>query len=265
MGDGGVDSGGDTTTGGDSGGKDGQTTDGGQNNDSGQSGSCEAGISGNCDIVAQNCPSGKECTVVQSDAGFMLDCVTNTTGSIKEGYACTQSGNSNPCVAGLECVLGRCAKHCCFCDDQACGQEHPEGYTGRCDLSITVGNTPAYTDCTYSAGCQPFDIQPCAASQACNIKDSNGTATCIDYANDGGLPEKTPCQYANDCKDGLICAGNLDGGAAICQWECYVPPGPFDAGITSLGAGKGGCPTGETCKPINWGGSAPTWLGMCGK
>jgi hypothetical protein len=99
------------------------------------------------------------------------------------------------------------------------------------------------------------------------LKDGNGTAVCIDYAsNDGGLAEKAPCQYANDCKDGLICAGNLDGGSGtICQYECYVPPGPFDAGITSQGAGKGGCPSGETCKPINWSGQLPTWLGMCGK
>ena len=263
-GDGGVDSGGDATQGGDSGQDgskpDGTTTDGG-------GGSCEAGIGGNCDIVAQNCGAGKECTVVQTDGGDQLQCVTNSTGSIKEGYACTPSGSSNPCVAGLECILNRCAKHCCFGDDSACGKSVPEGNTGRCDLTISVGSVQsAYSACTYSAGCQPFQVQPCAVTQTCNIKDSNGTAVCIDYASaDGGLPEKSPCKYANDCKDGLICAGNLDGGAPICQWECYVPPGPYDAGITSLGAGKGGCPTGESCKPINWGGTAPTWLGMCGK
>jgi hypothetical protein len=246
-------------------GKDGQPpSEGGP--EGGPPGSCEAGITGSCDIVAQNCGTGKECAVVQTDAGDQLACVTNTTGSIKEGYACTP-GNSNPCVAGLECILNRCAKHCCFGDDTACGKSQPEGNTGRCDLTISVGSiTNAYTACTYSASCEPFDIQPCAATQTCNIKDSNGTAVCIDYASpDGGLPEKTPCKYANDCKDGLICAGNLDGGAPICQWECYTPPGPFDAGITTLGAGKGGCPTGESCKPINWGGTAPTWLGMCGK
>ncbi len=264
--DGGVDGSGDSTTGNDSG-QDGAKPDGGGGDGGG--GSCEAGLGGSCDIVAQNCGAGKECGVVKlSDGGYDLECITNSTGSIKEGYACTQSGNSNPCVAGLECIAARCSKHCCLGDDSVCGQSHPENNAGHCDLTVTVnGNDPAYSVCTYATSCTPFGIQPCGSSQTCLVKDSNGTSSCSDYASpDGGLPEKATCQYANDCKDGMGCYGNLDGGSGfLCQWNCYVPPGPFDAGITSAGAGKGGCPTGESCKPINWSGTLPTWLGICGK
>ena len=261
---GGVDSGGSDVTNGDSGKTDGQSNnEGGPQNDGGPI-TCEAGISGSCDIYAQNCGTGQECAVVKTDAGFQTQCVSNTTGSIKEGFACTQSGNSNPCVAGLECIQNRCSKHCCFGDDSVCGKSQPEGYTGRCDITVTVNGTdPAYSVCTYSASCEPFQQQPCAAGQTCGVTDQNGTAKCTTIDTpDGGLPEKATCQYANDCKDGMVCAGAADGGFA-CTWACYHPPGPFDAGIANAQPGYGGCPSGETCKvPL---GNSPSWYYLCSK
>lgn len=269
--DGGVDGskpgdsgGGDTKPPGDSGGNDGGGNDG-------SSGPCTTtALTGACDIVAQNCPSGQECAAVQTDGGFQAQCIPNSTGNIKEGYACTQSGNNNPCVAGLECIDNRCAKHCCLGDDTACGKAQPEGYTGRCETTVTLdGTNPAYAICTYSAGCEPFQIQPCTSGEVCSVEDKNGTAVCQGLANtDGGLSVGVKCVYANDCKDGLACVGALDGGAAICTYQCYVPPGPFDAGITSLGAGKGGCQNGKTCQAIqllgpDGGVTNPTWLGLC--
>jgi hypothetical protein len=241
--------------------------DGGPGNDTGTDATpvtCEAGISGACDIIAQNCGAAKDCVVVQADGGLMTECVPNTTGTIKEGYACTQTGSNNPCVAGLECIDGRCAKHCCQGDDTACGTSHPENYTGRCNLSVSVDDSgvPAYFACAYSPSCQPFGIQPCATGQECIIQDQNGTSKCSTFSSaDAG--EGVTCQYANDCnKDGLGCFGAPDGGFT-CQWTCYVPPGPYDAGITSQGAGMGGCPTNESCTQINWGGQLPSWLGLC--
>ena len=227
---------------------------------------CEAGVTGACDIITQNCGSGKDCAVIQTDAGYVTQCVQNTTGTIPEGTACTVTGNNNSCVAGLECIQGRCAKHCCLGDDSACGSSKPEGFAGRCDLTVTVdGTNPAYTVCTYSPSCEPFKQQPCAGNQQCIVKDSNGTASCTAPSGaDAG--EGVGCQYANDCsKDGMGCYGAPDGGGFTCQWNCYVPPGPFDAGIATQGAGSGGCPTGETCKSINWSGALPTWFGLCGK
>jgi hypothetical protein len=266
-GDGGPDSGGDSTTGTD-GGKDGSQTEGG-GSDGGLT-SCEAGISGSCDIVAQNCGAGKECAAVQTDAGFVLSCVTNTTGSIPEGAACTPSKTGNVCVAGLECISGRCAKHCCLGNDSACGLSQPEHFPGRCNIDVSlVNNGPGvYSVCSYSQGCEPFKIQACAAGQACYVNDSQGTATCttIDTADAG---EGMGCKYNNDCnKDGMGCYGAPDGGGFTCQWNCYNKGqgGIYDTQIAAdAGAGYGGCPSGESCKLINWSGALPTWFGLCTK
>src|SRR5262249_12507147 len=201
------------------------------------------------------------------DGGFDLQCVTNTTGSIKEGYTCTENPNKNPCVAGLECINSRCSKHCCFGDNAACGTS-PEGFTGKCNLGIQLPiKVTAYPVCTYNKACDPFQIQQCGPGLTCLVEDSNGTADCYAYTSggDAGLAEHTACTSANECQDGMGCYGALDGGPSNCQYNCYVPPGPFDAGITSLGAGKGGCPTGAPCTPINWGGQLPTWFGICSK
>jgi hypothetical protein len=260
TGDGGLDSGGSDSTSDSP-----STNDGGGNKDTGSDGqqvTCEAGVPGTCDIVAQNCPSGQECDPEQLDGGtWDLHCTSNTTGNITEGYACT-AGSSNPCVAGLECISGRCAKHCCFGNDSMCGTAHPEGFQGKCDLTVTLGTTPGYTVCAYNSACEPFDIQPCGTGQTCLVTDVNGTSSCS-MLNGTGYAEKHACMYANDCAPGLGCYGSLDGGASNCQWNCYVPPGPYDAGIASLPAGQGGCNTPEKCQPINWGGMLPTWLGIC--
>ncbi len=229
---------------------------------------CEAGISGTCDIVAQNCGSGQECTVVQDDAGFSTKCMNNTTGSIKEGYACTPSKTGNVCVAGLECISNRCAKHCCLGDDSACGKAVPEGYLGRCDINVSVvTNGPGvYSVCSYSAACEPFKLQPCTSGAACFVSDSQGTSTCtpLDGKN---IAEHQPCSGLNDCvSDGMGCYNSGDGGT--CQWNCYNKgqSGPYDTQIAAdAGAGNGGCPSGEKCNLINWSGTLPTWLGICGK
>ncbi len=255
------DSGGDSTTeggGGDSGGGDGGGSDGPTPM------TCEAGISGSCDVYLQDCPTGQECTAFkQTDGGYTLKCITNKTGSIKEGYACTPSGSGNNCVAGLECIEHRCARHCCIGDDAICGKAQPEGFTGKCDVNVTVdGTNTAYSVCTYNKPCQPYQIQPCGPGLECLVQDMSGTASCSAYANggDSGLAEKAPCQYANDCNDGMGCYGTVDAGSK-CEWNCYLGGGPFDAGIKDAGAGKGGCPGGETC-----GGGVtglPTWFGLC--
>mgnify|MGYP001555725559 CR=1 FL=1 len=272
--DGGKDGGPDTgTTDGTTGNDGGPGTDSGKDGSTGKDGSppttCEAGVTGECDIITQNCGPGKDCTAVKTDGGYTTQCTSNTTGNLTEGTACTPS-SQNPCVAGLECVAtstnnGRCSKHCCFGDDSACGTAKPEGYAGRCDLVLTLdGVNPAYDVCTYSPGCEPFHQQPCATGQECSVKDSQGTASCVGFSGaDAG--EGASCQYANDCNaDGLLCLGALDGGAgSTCIWSCYKPPGPFDAGIANLQPGYGGCPNGQTCKVSITG--LPSWMGACAK
>ena len=246
---------------------DGSKNDSSTNNDGSTPACNTTALTGSCDIVQQNCPNGQGCIPAQlADGGWTAQCAASN-GNIQEGYACQQT---SLCVAGLECIDGRCAKHCCLGDDNECGMSHPEGYTGRCETTVTLDGThPAYAICTYSSQCQPFDIQPCQNSEICIVEDTSGTSICEGLAaNDGGLSAGAKCVYANDCKDGLTCVGALDGGAATCTWECYVPPGPFDAGIVNLGAGKGGCPSGKTCQQIqllgpDGGAENPAWLGLC--
>ena len=247
------------------------TTDQGQQgNDAGKDVTpmtCEAGVTGSCDIVLQNCGSGSECTAVPLEAGvcnYQLQCKTNSTGSIAEGYACTQTAN-NPCVAGLECIEGRCARHCCLGDDSVCGTSQPEGFTGKCAVNVSLQYCTGteYSVCTYAKPCEPFQQAPCGPGLTCLVTDMNGTATCSDYASggDAGKAYNAPCMYANDCEDGLGCYGSPDGGASSCQWNCYLGGGPFDAGIEKLGPGLGGCPNGQTCNEMITG--LPTWFGLC--
>jgi hypothetical protein len=268
--DGGVDSGNnDGTLPGDSG-KDGQSSDGGPGNDAAPT-TCEAGVSGECDIYAQNCPSGKDCEVVgTADGGITLQCVTNQNAK-PEGYACTTSGNnpySGQCVAGTLCVFGRCSKPCC--GNSNCGTSEPEKIQGQCTLKMSFDGNDDFTACTYASPCEPFHLQACTAGEGCNVLDVNGTASCSEYASgtDAGLAEHKACTNLNDCNDGMGCYGSPDGGPSNCQWNCYNKGqgGPYDSQVAAdAGAGYGGCPSGETCQLINWAGSLPAWLGLCSK
>lgn len=250
--------------------------DGGPGKDGSSNTTCEAGVPGTCDIVAQNCGSGMECDLVQADGGaWVTACVKNTTGNTMEGAKCTPGGSSNPCVAGLECLddgtgSGRCSKRCCLGSNGTCGASVPEGYPGSCDLGIIPNGTQitAYYACDYLAPCQPFNQQPCSGtSTECVVKDGFGDSKCTPIYNPPGKAEKAQCTSENECASGMGCYGAPDGGGFTCQWNCYAPGtmgGPFDAGIEMLGAGKGGCPSGEKCAMINWSGNAlPTWLGLC--
>lgn len=238
-------------------------TDGGK--ESGPPVTCEAGVSGQCDIVAQNCGAGQQCALATApDGGFVLKCVSAGTGSFPEGTACN---TTSQCVGGLECIENRCAKHCCLNDDQACSTSKPENFPGACNLNITLpDNSIAYSVCTYDKPCQPFQIQGCGSGETCLVQDSNGTAKCSTYPNgDAGQAEKTTCSSSNACNDGMGCYGGGDGGFT-CQWNCYVKGqgGSYDNQIAAdAGAGFGGCPSNETCTPINWGGSLPAWFGLC--
>jgi hypothetical protein len=225
---------------------------------------CDASVGGMCNIVAQDCPSGKECAAVkQADGGFLLQCQNTANGNQPEGHSCNP-GTNNPCLTGLECIEHRCARHCCLGDDQACGPSNPEGFLGKCDLNVTLdGTSTAYSVCSYNKPCEPFQIEACGPGLTCLVQDMNGTATCSAYSNggDAGLAEKAKCSFGNDCSDGMGCYGAPDGGGFTCQWNCYIPPGPFDAGIKEGGAGKGGCPGSEKCGGAVTG--LPTWFGLC--
>ena len=192
---------------------------------------CEAGVTGACDIVLQNCPSGKECRATQPDGGaFSTQCFSNSTGNLSEGSKCTPGTQNNPCQVGLECisdgVSGRCSKHCCE-GDMSCGLSVPEGYQGSCDLGIELGQgTPfdvpqAYFVCDYLAPCQPFGIKPCGAGQISSSRTTRATE--VHAALRLGQAREAGCTASNECASGLGCYGAPDGGGFTCQWNCYAP------------------------------------------
>lgn len=261
----------------DGGSSDGTTGDGGSHDgaltdspNTGDTGSSDAGheaqgncapVMGPCDIVLQNCPTGKECVLARAtDGGYTTTCANTSVGEVKQkGADCTASA-SNPCLPGLECYDGHCTPHCCMGDDSVCGQT-PMGVQGTCDLNISSGgtpNVPLYMVCTYKSVCKPFKVVPCQAGSACTVEDNLGTADCL---GDNGKVEGDSCKYKNDCVDGLGCFGAVDAGA--CHMYCITPgqTPPFDAG--ALGPGTGGCNTGKACTGRLDTARFPAWLSIC--
>jgi hypothetical protein len=237
-----------------------------------------------CDIVTQNCPAGKECQSASGSNG--TQCVDIAPSRhLPRGHACCSSDTAgqDQCAPGLHCIgpstpctsdaglAGRCSPACCAND--VCGISDPEGFPGRCDLSI-VDNAgkEQFKVCDYDPPCKPFHVQACPANFTCIIEDQFGTSSCVGiYApiGDGGtLPngytEGAACDSANGCGDGMLCLGPPDGGST-CSWLCLTPNSnpPFDAGaLRDAGPGYGGCPVGERCVGSITG-PIPLWVSFC--
>jgi hypothetical protein len=253
---------------------------------------CSA-VTGACDIVSQNCSPGSECVIVQGPVSVSTACAPDQpTEHIAQGLPCCPlANNDNPCDPGLECnggnactdggapALGyprgwagaRCTPRCCPGDagnsPANCGTAGDGGAQGYCDLAITyTGNTAAYTVCTYPQTCEPLHVHPCILPGfACEMENAQGTATCTvvsDPGSDGGATSGQPCQYENQCADGLVCVGSTSTNST-CAWMCHIngAPVPFDAGyIQPTVPGYGGCPAGQGCNSLT---DFPNWLGYC--
>lgn len=219
-------------------------------------------IKGECDPVAQNCANSKECSVVV-DAGVPVTiCEDPKNGSVPKGGTCV---NTSDCVAGSDCIQKRCAPHCCEGSDQACGVSVPEGYIGTCSINVqyvqNMPNAPTGRVCAYASDCAPYKIKPCPMGSTCLVQDMAGKAGCSNIFMPPGKTAGQTCSAANDCQDGLMCVGGGPDGGSICMWVCYKGGGPYDAGISQLGPGLGGCPQGKQCNIGIQG--LPTWLAVC--
>ena len=238
-------------------------------------------INTKCDIVLQNCPPDQECASVSDTA---TDCVPlGSSQRLPLGHSCCPSASQNPCARGLHCVglpddkcqsdaglTGRCTPACCA--DDVCGKSDPEGFAGRCALTIvSQGGKPLYDVCDYNQPCKPFHLQPCPAGFTCLVEDKFGTASCILIDNAGsstGLGEGQPCDTGNSCADGMRCLDTLPDGGFGCTWLCLTPNSnpPFDAGaLRDAGAGYGGCPSGDRCLDSLNPDDFPIWMSACRK
>lgn len=231
-------------------------------------------VKGVCDLVLQDCPNGddgqkQECVIGTSNGALTTECVpVQPSQRLPIGHGCCP-GQDNPCLPGLSCVgdpcvdggpvTARCTPACCEGDHASCGQSDPEGIGGQCDLSLFIEDTNVHRVCSYRERCKPFGIEPCKPNQLCIIEDNVGTAGCLASNN---IPARQPCQFANDCADGLLCASSGDAG--ICRMFCLAPDGapPFDASAATGEPGRGGCPSGETCTGPGIQ-DLPDWLRLC--
>ncbi len=239
-------------------------------------------LAGSCDLVAQNCGTGKECVVIQgTDGNPTAACEPQNTGSVPKGYeCCPNAANQGNCVSGTTCVgndcsvldggagskSGRCTPFCCAGDNSTCGESDPEGVPGVCGVhlvgtaQLTDGGDAVYGDgCTYTTACKPFGVQPCGTGSACLLASDGTSFRCSSIFSAPGLGAGTTCSIGNACADGLECLGPADGGST-CTIMCLVHDAgspPFDASAPTLGQ----CPTGKQCLGTLTGG--PPWYGFC--
>lgn len=284
------DSGTDGTVGDGSGGdgstKDGSASDGG-GGDSGPV-SCPAQtLSGTCDLVLQNCPSGNECVpILNADNSVTAQCQPAGTGAVPQGHeCCPNAANQGGCVSGTFCLgndcsvldggpgskSGRCSPYCCQGDNGKCGSSDPEGLKGTCDTNI-IGQNPQDggdlqfgSGCTYKPPCKPFHVQSCGSdtNSTCTLQDDGVSFRCSGIFQPPGQDAGTLCNSANACANGLECLGPIDAGAT-CTIMCYRADGgtpPFDASVLTNAPGFGGCPVGSACNGTLVGG--PGWYGFC--
>lgn len=228
-------------------------------------------VRGTCDLVLQDCPEGQECVVVGATS-FKTECVPVQASQRRgKGEACC-GGNDNPCRPGLSCIgpqcnetagleVGRCGAFCCDGDDVSCGASR-DGIEGKCDVLLVTGANTLGKVCSYRKACRPFGLVACPMLQACLLDEGDaGYAAQGHCLSHSGKADHERCSFANDCADGLICAGGA--ATAVCRTTCLVPETitPFDATQIDGGPGVGGCPDGQACRITFQG--LPAWYGAC--
>jgi hypothetical protein len=191
---------------------------------------------GECDPVAQSCPTGNKCTYVRQGDMTSRRCVPE--GTVTEGGACQSTATPegdfhDTCKAGLYCVdqpapdggtAFACARFCHGSEQCTAPRDCVEvlRFAGSEELPRVCGEP--------GPGCDPL-AQDCASAQGCYPSPQSG-AVCVTA---GTLEEGAPCAYSNDCQPGSACV--RDAAGLVCLRLCRSP------------SGEPGCATGR-CEPL---------------
>lgn len=199
----------------------------------GQGGRC---FPGECDPVAQDCPSGQKCTYVRQGDVASRRCVPD--GTVTEGGACVSTTTPegefhDTCKAGLYCVdqpasdggtAFACSRFCHGSEQCTAPRDCVEvlRFNGSDELPRVCGEP--------GPKCDPL-AQNCASALGCYPSPQSGPV-CVTA---GSLEDGSPCTYSNDCRPGSACV--KDGAGLVCRRLCRSP------------SGEPACATGH-CEPL---------------
>lgn len=168
-----------------------------------------------CDSFAQDCPDGEKCTpYIPGNAGAYVEtkCV-HVTGQDKPGDSCMSEGplsGIDSCIKGAKCWdvsidgVGTCIALCTgSADAPICDPPSTCKSSGSLSMCITYCNPllqdcPSPTEACYGETCAP------------NVSGEEG------QAND-------PCEFINDCDEGLMCFYSDWVGKGCASENCCSP------------------------------------------
>ncbi len=227
---------------------------------SGQSGFIEqpdgGGVSVECDIWNNDCPSGEKCMPWANDGGNSWNatkCSPLDPNPAQVGDECTVEGSG---VSGID----NCDVH------SMCYYVDPETNMGIC-VSFCQGSAqnpicnPGFVCTIVNNGvlilcrpeCDPL-LQDCIANQACLPATGSDRFTCIIDASGEMGAAGDPCEYINACDPGLFCASaeavpGCAGSQGCCSEFCDIND-PDPNSYCTLGGG-------QECVPWYEEGTAP--------
>ncbi len=185
-----------------------------------------------CDVWEQDCPDGQKCMPWADDGGSSwnaLKCEEVDPNPKQPGDTCTVEGNG---VSGVDdCDIGA-----------MCWNVDPQTNMGSCVAMCTGSQADpkceAGTSCLIANGgvlilclpaCDPL-LQDCKAGDTCLPNTAGDGFACILDASGDMAPAGTPCEFANACNVGLICAGadavpGCQGAQGCCAPYCDLTDG----------------------------------------
>jgi hypothetical protein len=191
---------------------------------------------GECDPVAQNCPTGKKCTYVRQGSTTSRQCVPD--GTVTESGTCqstaTPEGNFyDTCKAGLYCTDQAVADGgtTFLCRKFCHGNEQCTAPSECIEVLRFAGSDELPRVCGVPGPRCELLVQGCASGLGCYPSPTSGPV-CVTA---GATAEGAACTYSNDCQPGSACV--KDGAGLVCRRMCRSP------------SGEPGCATGR-CEPL---------------